>query len=301
MKTKIKINCSTILMSVLFINIYAQKIDSTENIWRGSYYPNGTSPKDGKIIYLQLPNKSNDAKLKIYNQIYNSTDYALKKATIQYDKKDDKKFKINEIVIIKKSNNGKINWCRLQIELKYDSISGYLIGNYASKECKNYIGKIILYKHGGEFPKLNENGQTLEATSPLWWLRLDQDIQKGYNAPEVRKKERDNFIFQPIFFDFDKDEIKLEFQPFLDDLIHIIEQHSDLRIKVTGHTDWDGTDKYNDKLSERRAQAIIKYFVEKGIESDRLEFDFKGEKEPIDTNETPQGRQRNRRVDFQFI
>ena len=48
-------------------------------------------------------------------------------------------------------------------------------------------------------------------------------------------------------------------------------------------------------------ETIINYFVERGLSADRLEFDFKGEKNPADRNSTPEGRQRNRRVDFQFI
>jgi len=293
----------TFIVCMFFLSAKAQTGDSLVkyDVWRGSYYPNGTTPKDGKMIYLQLPINKTETNCKIYNQLYNTQDYAIKKVKINYESLNTNKLKLDEIVIMNQSSGRKTKWCRLQMELSYDSLTGYLQGSYSSKECKNTIGKIVMYKYSGEFPEIDTKNKNINSESLLWWLRLDQDIIKGLKAPEIRQKERDNFVFQPIFFDFDKADIKSEFHNFLNELIHIVEQHSDLRIRVIGHTDWDGTDAYNDKLSERRAQAIINYFIDKGLEADRLEFDFKGEKEPIDTNETSQGRQRNRRVDFEFI
>lgn len=84
-------------------------------------------------------------------------------------------------------------------------------------------------------------------------------------------------------------------------MIQIVKGHSDLRVQVTGHTDAEGTNGYNDILSKKRAEAIIKYFVDNGLSEDRLKFDFKGENNPAATNDTAEGRQKNRRVDFEFI
>ena len=83
--------------------------------------------------------------------------------------------------------------------------------------------------------------------------------------------------------------------------MRVIEGHTDLRIKVTGNTDADGSDVYNLELSKKRAEALINFFVSKGLSRDRIEIEFKGESNPIDTNTTPEGKQRNRRVDFSFI
>jgi outer membrane protein OmpA-like peptidoglycan-associated protein len=70
---------------------------------------------------------------------------------------------------------------------------------------------------------------------------------------------------------------------------------------VIGHTDADGSASYNVALSERRALAIIDYFVGKGLSRDRIKIQFKGESEPIGDNKTVDGKQLNRRVDFLFI
>ena len=77
--------------------------------------------------------------------------------------------------------------------------------------------------------------------------------------------------------------------------------HTDLRLKVVGHTDWDGSDSYNEKLSQQRAETIILYLEKNGLSRDRIEFEYQGEKKPIQSNETSEGKKRNRRVDFYFI
>ena len=85
-------------------------------------------------------------------------------------------------------------------------------------------------------------------------------------------------------------------------MIEVIAEHSDLRIKITGHTDPDGSDAYNNELSKKRAQAIQDFFVKNGLNADKLVIDFKGEKELINPrDQSENGKQLNRRVDFIFI
>jgi OOP family OmpA-OmpF porin len=65
---------------------------------------------------------------------------------------------------------------------------------------------------------------------------------------------------------------------------------------VVGHTDSVGTDTYNLKLGMRRAEAVKKYLVSRGVEAGRIYTDTKGEREPVATNKTAEGRSENRRV-----
>ena len=104
-----------------------------------------------------------------------------------------------------------------------------------------------------------------------------------------------------IYYDFDKADIRPEYEAFLKRIVYVINSHSDLRVRVTGKTDADGSDAYNDGLSERRAQAIIDFFVKAGLRRDRIVIDFKGEKNPVSDNKSAEGKQLNRRVDFEFI
>ncbi len=65
-----------------------------------------------------------------------------------------------------------------------------------------------------------------------------------------------------------------------------------------GHTDWIGSDEYNQKLSEKRAYSVYKYLVEHDVDKEMLSTEGKGETQPIDDNNTESGRARNRRVEF---
>ena len=130
---------------------------------------------------------------------------------------------------------------------------------------------------------------------------LIKDLEMGLKAPEKRSEDRKNFAFQPIYFDYDKATIRPEYNDFLTRIVRVVNGHSDLRVRVTGNTDADGSDAYNDDLSKRRAEAIIAYFVKQGVAADRIEIEFNGEKKPVDRNDTKEGKQNNRRVEFAFI
>ena len=78
-------------------------------------------------------------------------------------------------------------------------------------------------------------------------------------------------------------------------------QGVDLEMVIaTGHTDSIGTEAYNQKLSERRAAAVKDYLVSKGIPASKITTIGKGESQPVATNKTAEGRQKNRRVDIEF-
>ena len=80
-----------------------------------------------------------------------------------------------------------------------------------------------------------------------------------------------------------------------------MKRHPDVKVLITGHTDSKGSDEYNMALSERRVKTAVDYLVEKGIERSRMTTKGYGERRPIDTNETDEGRQHNRRVEFTIV
>ena len=102
-----------------------------------------------------------------------------------------------------------------------------------------------------------------------------------------------------VLFDFDKSVIKKEFYPVLDETKKIFDDYPTMRVQIDGHTDSVGTDAYNQKLSERRANAVMKYLVTKvGIDSSRLKAVGYGETKPAYPNDTKEDRAKNRRVEF---
>jgi len=100
-----------------------------------------------------------------------------------------------------------------------------------------------------------------------------------------------------VEFDFDKSTIKKGYYQDIDNLVQVMKDYPDLNVVIEGHTDRVGTAAYNKKLSQRRAEAVKKYMVEKGIDANRLNAQGFGEDKPIASNETKEGRQQNRRVE----
>jgi OOP family OmpA-OmpF porin len=103
------------------------------------------------------------------------------------------------------------------------------------------------------------------------------------------------------FFDFDKYNLKPEGMAKLDDLVSKTKGINLEVIIAVGHTDSIGTAEYNQKLSERRANTVKEYLVSKGIEKNRIYTEGKGEKDPIATNSTAEGRAKNRRVEIEVV
>jgi OOP family OmpA-OmpF porin len=103
------------------------------------------------------------------------------------------------------------------------------------------------------------------------------------------------------FFDFDKAVLKPAGKSALDDLTSKL---GDMNLEViiaVGHTDSVGTDEYNQKLSIRRAESVKAYLESKGIESNRVYTEGKGEKQPVADNKTDAGRAKNRRVEIEVV
>lgn len=279
---------------MLFIfSFYSESQSEFKGTWLGIVQRAGQKVKDASLLYLSIEGNNDAISGYTREEIFDTENFAVKqiKGSIKNDI-----LKIEQVVIQKSKQNNSAKWCRFNAELKYNATTGYLEGDFISTDCKRVIGKLLLYRYDYTF-SANEKNEI----SQLWFTQLIKDLDEGLNAPEIRKKERYNFKFEPIYFDYDEAVIRPDHYDFLNRLIKVVKGHTDLRVLVTGHTDSDGSDGYNDDLSKRRAEMIIQYFVKHGLSADRLEFDFKGEKQPVDSNNTPEGKQHNRRVDFRFI
>lgn len=103
------------------------------------------------------------------------------------------------------------------------------------------------------------------------------------------------------FFDFDKAVVKPEGKAKLDEIVSNLANMDVEVIVAVGHTDWVGPDAYNQKLSERRAEAVKAYLVSKGVDPQKVYTEGKGEKQPVADNNSREGRAKNRRVEIEVV
>lgn len=108
-------------------------------------------------------------------------------------------------------------------------------------------------------------------------------------------------VLNNIFYDFDKATLRSESMAELERLTALLNDNATLKIEIASHTDNKGTDEYNQKLSQLRAQSVVDYLIEKGVDKQRLVAKGYGETAPVASNETDEGRQQNRRTEFRIL
>lgn len=121
-------------------------------------------------------------------------------------------------------------------------------------------------------------------------------------TPKVDEK----FVVENVYFDYDKAEVKSESYPALDEIVRMLNANPNMKIELSAHTDSKGSDEYNQRLSEARAQSVVDYLVSKGISKERLVAKGYGESQPVAPNmingqDNPEGRQKNRRTEFKVL
>ncbi|MEK9137802.1 MAG: OmpA family protein, partial [Bacteroidota bacterium] len=105
-------------------------------------------------------------------------------------------------------------------------------------------------------------------------------------------------VTRGILFESGKAVIKPESMGVINEIVALMKDHPEVNFRIEGHTDSDGDDAFNQKLSDERAGAVKTEFVKLGIDALRLQTKGWGESKPVDGNATPEGKANNRRVEF---
>ncbi|MCG2461868.1 OmpA family protein [Flavobacteriaceae bacterium F89] len=117
--------------------------------------------------------------------------------------------------------------------------------------------------------------------------------EKGYLVDKPQ-------ILETLFFEFDKYELPEASIEELNDLYAILQEDTSIQLEINGYTDNVGSDSYNESLSKKRAKAVATYLLGLGLKENRVQWNGLGGTNPIHNNDTPEGRKKNRRVEFVF-
>ena len=148
-------------------------------------------------------------------------------------------------------------------------------------------------------PEKLENGKCVAPPAPAVATPEATPMPAAVVAP-VPTAEKVSYSAD-AFFDFDKAVLKPAGKAALDDLTGKLGSMNLEVVIAVGHTDSVGTDEYNQKLSVRRAESVKAYLESKGVESNRVYTEGKGEKQPVADNKTADGRAKNRRVEIEVV
>ncbi len=143
--------------------------------------------------------------------------------------------------------------------------------------------------------------QKIKISSPLIVSNKPKPVQKPEENKPLPLPKAKPIILKNIFFETAKATLRPESITELNQLKKLLEDNPTMKIQINGHTDNVGSDSDNQLLSENRAKAVRDYLIQNGITSTRISYKGYGESQPIDTNDTSEGRQLNRRTEFIVI
>ena len=163
---------------------------------------------------------------------------------------------------------------------------GAVVGKYAGSTTKGAIVGAVVGGAAGAVigHRMDEKAKEIEAKLP------DAKVERVGEGILVTMPSG-------LLFDFDSSTLRAASMKDLANLANTLTDMSDTELLVAGHTDSVGSDDYNMKLSERRAQAAANYLMTKGVSGSRINVKGLGESEPVASNDSAAGRQQNRRVE----
>ena len=198
-----------------------------------------------------------------------------------------------------------------------------LTGSVGSEQAQHDAEQIVLAVNGvrsvQNSVEIAENSPQTTAAAPEFVLRSSAKVDPlPTEFPELAEEavkeapsaKQDIAVAQQSIDQLDLDNISFlhgsatltdDASTTLNAVVQTLSQHTNIKLHVEGHTDNTGDPNYNLDLSTKRAQSVVDYLVAEGIDNTRLVASGFGDRQPITTNETKEGRSKNRRIEFKLI
>jgi len=170
------------------------------------------------------------------------------------------------------------------------------------------VGKVETDPTTGEYEITLPAGQEYQYIAKVkGYLPISENVDltnqkesKSFNNDMIMApvKEKAEIVLNNVFFAFDSHELLASSKSELNRMVEVMNENGQIEVVIIGHTDSTGPEEYNQLLSEKRAQSVVNYLTQNGIDKGRLEYLGKGESEPAYPNDTRENRAKNRRVNF---
>lgn len=193
----------------------------------------------------------------------------------------------------------KKGWTKLSAVYQAKGFENYLIlGHFTYNDhtfhkryCHYYIDDVSItpIEKESDFVAKKESKDSIHVAKPETQKLLPQTFSPKFGEAVTLKN---------IFFAINKSELLSESFSELDKLVQYLNETTNVSIIISGHTDNTGSEEQNKILSEARAKAVADYLILKGVSKSRINYTGYGSSKPIATNDSDEGKQQNRRVEF---
>lgn len=150
-------------------------------------------------------------------------------------------------------------------------------------------------------------GVEINATGYLYYLDIldlsslnpDEPVERDFYLQRIEVGTK--VVLDNIYFQTGKSVLTVDSYEALDQVVRFLENNESVRLEISGHTDNTGSLRINTSLSQERAKAVVDYITGRGIANDRLKYKGYADSQPVAENDTPEGREMNRRVEFKVL
>ncbi|MFN5549589.1 MAG: OmpA family protein [Bacteroidota bacterium] len=139
---------------------------------------------------------------------------------------------------------------------------------------------------------------TLFIPPPIAKAKGNPNFKKEENTILAPAKTKEVFVLDDVLFEINSYRLNEQHTSGLDSLVDILASNPAIQIQINGHTDNSGSERHNLKLSRDRAEAVAIYLIDHAIDESRIAFTGYGSTRPLASNETEEGRRKNRRVEI---